>query len=68
VQLKAVSLLRSQLPNLDRSTYLLLQATAQLNKKYYKNPSCISAMASVIAKSPETAVSLDEDSIDAVTE
>ncbi|KAF9462876.1 armadillo-type protein [Collybia nuda] len=31
-------------------------ATAQLNQDYYKNPACISALASIIANSPEQAV------------
>ncbi|KAJ7588105.1 ARM repeat-containing protein [Mycena floridula] len=34
----------------------LKAATAQLNQDYYKNPSCISALASIIANSPEIAV------------
>ena len=50
---------------------MYIQATAQLNKEFYKNPSCISAMASIIANSPELAVSLDQtdmiDTVDKVT-
>jgi hypothetical protein len=33
------------------------QATAQLNTEYYKNPACISALAQILASSPEIAVS-----------
>ena len=36
----------------------LLQATAQLNKEFYKNPACIPALASIIASSPEQAVGI----------
>lgn len=34
------------------------QATATLNKEFYKNPACIPALASIIASSPEQPVSL----------
>ncbi|EIW79292.1 ARM repeat-containing protein [Coniophora puteana RWD-64-598 SS2] len=37
-------------------TVQLKAATATLNKEYYKNPACISALASIIASSPENAV------------
>ncbi|KAG2358846.1 hypothetical protein BDR07DRAFT_1452567 [Suillus spraguei] len=34
----------------------MYQATAQLNTEYYKNPACISALAQILASSPEIAV------------
>ncbi|KZP16609.1 ARM repeat-containing protein [Athelia psychrophila] len=37
-------------------TVQLKAATAQLNKEYYKNPACISALASILASSPEQGV------------
>ncbi|KIM83108.1 hypothetical protein PILCRDRAFT_450443 [Piloderma croceum F 1598] len=37
-------------------TVQLKAATAQLNKEYYKNPACISALASILASSPDSAV------------
>ncbi|KAI0782615.1 ARM repeat-containing protein [Abortiporus biennis] len=37
-------------------TVQLKAATAQLNKEYYKNPACISGLASIIASSPDQAV------------
>ena len=34
-----------------------LQATAQLNREFYKNAQCIPALASIIASAPEVPVS-----------
>lgn len=42
----------------DASDYVAAQqATAQLNKEYYKKAACIPALASIIASSPEQPVS-----------
>ncbi|KAF9052288.1 ARM repeat-containing protein [Hymenopellis radicata] len=41
------------LQTLSPDTAQLKAATAQLNTEYYKNPSCIPALASIIASSPE---------------
>jgi len=35
----------------------------QLNQEFYKNPACISALASILANSPEFAVGLDRTTI-----
>ncbi|KAF8159659.1 armadillo-type protein [Crassisporium funariophilum] len=40
----------------SNDTALLKAATAQLNQDYYKNPSCIPALASIVASSPEQSV------------
>ncbi|KDR80526.1 hypothetical protein GALMADRAFT_240827 [Galerina marginata CBS 339.88] len=40
----------------SNDTALLKAATAQLNQDFYKNPACISALASILASSPEFAV------------
>ncbi|KAH7913038.1 armadillo-type protein [Hygrophoropsis aurantiaca] len=40
----------------SNDTVLLKAATSQLNTEYYKNPACISALASILASSPEFAV------------
>uniref|UniRef100_A0A0W0GA03 Importin N-terminal domain-containing protein n=1 Tax=Moniliophthora roreri TaxID=221103 RepID=A0A0W0GA03_MONRR len=40
----------------SNDTTQLKAATAQLNQEYYKNPACISALASIITSSPEQAV------------
>ncbi|EGN95021.1 hypothetical protein SERLA73DRAFT_77038 [Serpula lacrymans var. lacrymans S7.3] len=40
----------------SNDTVQLKAATAQLNTEYYKNPACISALASILASSPEVAV------------
>ncbi|KJA23606.1 hypothetical protein HYPSUDRAFT_583175 [Hypholoma sublateritium FD-334 SS-4] len=40
----------------SNDTNLLKAATAQLNQEYYKNPACISALASILASSPENSV------------
>ncbi|KLO13870.1 ARM repeat-containing protein [Schizopora paradoxa] len=37
-------------------TVQLKAATAQLNRDYYKNPACISALAQILASSPEIAI------------
>ncbi|KAL5537253.1 hypothetical protein ACEPAF_1076 [Sanghuangporus sanghuang] len=37
-------------------TVALKTATAQLNKEYYKNPSCIPALSSILASAPEESV------------
>lgn len=34
----------------------LSQATAQLNKEYYKNPACIPALTTILTMSPEAPV------------
>ncbi|KAF8636402.1 hypothetical protein AX17_003584 [Amanita inopinata Kibby_2008] len=41
---------------ISNDTNLVKAATAQLNQDYYKNPACISALASILANSPEQAV------------
>ncbi|KAI6167404.1 ARM repeat-containing protein [Pisolithus thermaeus] len=40
----------------SNDTNQLKTATARLNTEYYKNPACISALASILASSPELAV------------
>ncbi|KAF8202536.1 armadillo-type protein [Pholiota molesta] len=40
----------------SNDTSLLKAATAQLNQEFYKNPACISALASILASSPEFSV------------
>ncbi|KAF9266734.1 ARM repeat-containing protein [Marasmius fiardii PR-910] len=40
----------------SNDTNQLKAATATLNQEYYKNPACISALASIIASSPEQAI------------
>ncbi|KAG6334826.1 hypothetical protein ID866_4263 [Astraeus odoratus] len=40
----------------SNDTNLLRAATARLKNEYYSNPACISALASILASSPETAV------------
>ncbi|KAG9309494.1 ARM repeat-containing protein [Chiua virens] len=40
----------------SNDTAQLKAATAQLNTEYYKNPACISALAQILASSPESAV------------
>ncbi|PPQ67700.1 hypothetical protein CVT24_002756, partial [Panaeolus cyanescens] len=40
----------------SNDTALLKAATVQLNQDYYKNPACISALASILASSPEFSV------------
>ncbi|KAJ4470445.1 armadillo-type protein [Lentinula aciculospora] len=40
----------------SNDTTLLKAATAQLNQDYYKNPACISALASIITSSPDQAI------------
>ncbi|KAF9077913.1 armadillo-type protein [Rhodocollybia butyracea] len=40
----------------SNDTALLKAATAQLNQEYYKNPACISALASIVTSSPEQAI------------
>ncbi|KAE9406240.1 ARM repeat-containing protein [Gymnopus androsaceus JB14] len=40
----------------SNDTALLKTATAQLNQEYYKNPACISALASIITSSPDQAI------------
>ncbi|KAF8347702.1 armadillo-type protein [Amanita rubescens] len=42
--------------SISNDTNLVKTATAQLNQEYYKNPACISALASIIANSPEQPV------------
>ncbi|KAL4258626.1 Armadillo-like helical [Pleurotus pulmonarius] len=44
------------LQSTSNDTNLLKAATAQLNQEYYKNPSCIPALASILASSPEIPV------------
>ncbi|PFH51906.1 hypothetical protein AMATHDRAFT_58124 [Amanita thiersii Skay4041] len=41
---------------ISNDTNLLKAATARLNQEYYKNPACISALASILASSPEQSV------------
>ncbi|GAV99757.1 armadillo-type protein [Lentinula edodes] len=40
----------------SNDTVVLKAATAQLNQDYYKNPACISALASIITSSPDQAI------------
>ncbi|KAG1864849.1 armadillo-type protein [Suillus subluteus] len=44
------------LQSTSNDTNQLKAATAQLNIEYYKNPACISALAQILASSPESAV------------
>ncbi|KAG2110622.1 armadillo-type protein [Suillus discolor] len=44
------------LQSTSNDTNQLKAATAQLNTEYYKNPACISALAQILASSPEIAV------------